>query len=96
LAESEPRRIQIVNEDIVKLVTELRTLIAFLNRFFSESFTEKGRLKVASIPITIGDSKEAEQNMVVAISRIPTLLEELTKEIKQTREALEKVLTPST
>jgi len=72
------------------LIRELRTLTGYLNRFFAQSFTPTGRLKVVNIPVAIGDAAEAEQQYVSSITRIPTLLENLTAEMRQAREALER------
>jgi len=61
-----------------------------MNRFFELSLTPAGRLKVANIPVAVGDTRESQENMVSAVIRIPALLEQLITEIRQTREILSR------
>ncbi len=89
----EPQRVEIVRlgSEFANLVTQLTTLLEHLNRFFSLSLTSGGRVKVANIPIQVGDAAESQQNVVSSIIRIPALLEGLIAEVRQTREVLSRL-----
>ena len=90
MAESEPQRVEIIRlgSDLSGLLAQLTALLENLNRFFTTSLTAGGRVKVANIPIQVGDAAESQQTLVSSIIRIPTLLEGLTLELRQTRELL--------
>jgi len=95
LAESEPQRVEIVRlgSDVSQLLAQLTVLLENLNRFFTTSLTAGGRVKVANIPIQVGDAAESQQTLVSSIIRIPILLEGFTAEIRQTREVLAQLTT---
>jgi hypothetical protein len=95
LGDREPQKVEIVRvgEDTSALLKQLSILLENMNRFFELSLTPAGRLKVANIPVAIGDTKESQENLVSSVIRIPALLEQLTLEVKQTREMLSQLIT---